>query len=298
MSGVPFLIPPWSGLERWVNRWWPSRRLGSDPLEQLRVDGRYVPVSIANWKLTPAMRRLVLARRVVHELTFAADQKLTVLIPYRGRDAHLRELLPRLLAALQAQQIEHHVLVVEQEQGKQFNRGRLLNIGMQYAAQSTDYYCIHDVDAIPVVADYRSPSQPLRLVNKILVEHGSSHRDRHYFSGAVTIRKEQAFAVNGFSNGYWGWGKEDDDFFFRLIVAGYLCYFDTEGVFHDLPNPKHEIGRRDAGGVPVHVKRNRAHRSQLVRGLLDPLSDGLTTLRYSSLESERHESYEKIRVRF
>ena len=53
----------------------------------------------------------------------------------------------------------------------------------------------------------------------------------------MSIRKDQAFAANGFSNHYWGWGKEDDDFFFRLLLAGYLCYFDAEGMFRDLPNP-------------------------------------------------------------
>ena len=117
---------------------------------------------------------------------------------------------------------------------------------MNYAADGTDYYCLHDVDAVPVVANYACPSQPLRLVNRILGEDGESQRTDYYFSGAICLRKEQAFAANGYSNEYWGWGKEDDDFFFRLLLAGFLCYFDLQGAFHDLPNPSHQQVRDGA----------------------------------------------------
>jgi hypothetical protein len=284
-----------STFERWMSGWWPSRRLGFDPLESVLCDGRYAPVTIGNWKLTPFMRRVATARRVAHQLTFSSG-RLTVVIPYRDREAHLRELLPALVSVLRKQDIEHRILVVEQEEGKPFNRGKLINVGLQYAADDTDYYCIHDADAIPVNANYRCPSQPLRLVHEILGEQGAAHREPHYFSGAVAIRKEQAFAVNGFSNEYWGWGKEDDDLFFRLMLGGYTCYFDTQGVFHDLPNPRHQARPPASVGVPPHIRRNRIRRSLLVRGRLDPASDGLSTLQYSLLDVESHDLHEKIRV--
>ena len=46
---------------QWLNRWTPSRRLRRDPLQDLLVDGRYAPVSIANWKLIPSVARRLLA---------------------------------------------------------------------------------------------------------------------------------------------------------------------------------------------------------------------------------------------
>jgi hypothetical protein len=284
-----------SPFERWMSGWWPSQRLGFDPLESVLCADRYAPVTIKNWKLTPFMRRVVLSRRVAHELTFSSG-RLTVVIPFRDREAHLRELLPVLVPKLREQGIEHRILVVEQEEGKPFNRGKLINVGIQHAADHTDYYCIHDADAIPVTADYRCPSQPLRLVHEILGEQGAARREPHYFSGAVSIRKEQVFAVNGFSNEYWGWGKEDDDLFFRLMLGGYTCYYDTQGVFHDLPNPKHQARPPASAGVPPHIKRNRQRRSLLVRGQLDPASDGLSTVRYSLLGEEHCGSYDKVRV--
>jgi hypothetical protein len=293
---VPYFLDPVAPSRgpRWLNRWLPSKRLRTDPLQGLSVEGRYAPVSIANWKLIPSVARTLLAGRVFRPLSFTADRRLTIVVPFRDRDEHLAQLVPALSAILREQGVRRRIVVVEQEAGQPFNRGRLLNIGMQLTADATDYYCLHDVDAVPVVANYACPSQPLRLVTRLLGTDGEPRaRNGHYFSGAVSIRKDQAFAANGFSNDYWGWGKEDDDFFFRLLLSGYLCYFDVEGTFRDLPNPPSQ-------GAPLRsfVKQNRQHRSLLLRGLADPADDGLSTVRYQVLEHVEHSDYEKIRVRW
>ena len=283
-------------IARWLNSWWPSTRLGKDPLDALLVDGRYRPVSIANWKLTPRMKQQLLGMRSAKPLTFATDRRLTIVIPFRDRQAHLQQLLPPLLGTLQQQGVSAKILVVEQDGRDLFNRGKLINVGMQYAAAQTDYYCLHDVDAVPVVANYRCPSQPLRLVHKLLTAQGESQRTDYYFSGAVSVTREQAFAANGFSNEYRGWGKEDDDFFFRLLLAGCLCYFDAQGVFEDLPNPRDQQVQRKSVDTPPHVRINRQRRSRLLRGLADPQQDGLSNLSYRLLGSEQGDGYEKIRV--
>ena len=287
-----------SGLQRWLQSWWPSARLQRDPLGELRVAGRYAAVSIANWKLTPRMTRWLLKHRIARPLTFAADQRLTIVIPFRDRDEHLRQLMPVLSATLDEQRIRHRVLVVEQEAGGLFNRGKLINAGIHHAAAESDYYCLHDVDAVPVVANYQCPSQPLRLVNTIRGADGETRRTDYYFSGAISIRKDQVFAANGYSNEYWGWGKEDDDFFFRLLLAGCLCFYDTQGTFYDLPNPKQQQVVRKSPETPPHVKENRDRRSQLLRGLSSPQDDGLNTLRYQVIARTGSDTFERIKVRW
>lgn len=282
---------------RWLKRWWPSRRLRTDPLYGLRIDERYVPVSIANWKLIPPMARCVLARRVTRPLTFNDDRRLTVIIPYRDRAEHLGMLMPELVARLKEQDLSYRILVVEQEVGALFNRGRLLNAGMLYAAEHSDYYCFHDVDTVPIAANYACPSQPLRLVNNVINSAGERRHASHYFSGAITIRKEQAFAAHGFSNEYWGWGKEDDDFYFRLLLAGFVCYLDLKGTFLDLPNPPHQSVRGSAL-PPMHVRINRRRRSLLLRGLTVPADDGLHTLKFKVVERVVTPDYEHITVRW
>jgi len=37
--------------------------------------------------------------------------------------------------------------------------------------------------------------------------------------GVMSINRENYYRANGFSNVYWGWGSEDDDFSARY----YLC---------------------------------------------------------------------------
>jgi hypothetical protein len=287
-----------TGFSRWLNSWWPSARLRRDPLSELRVAGRYAPVSIGNWKLTPHMRRWLLKQRVAQPLTFSPDRRLTIVIPFRDRDEHLRQLMPVLTAMLNEQRIRHRVLIVEQEPGGLFNRGKLINVGIHHAADASDYYCLHDVDAVPVVANYQCPSQPLRLVNTIRGPGGETRRTDYYFSGAVSVRKEQVFAANGYSNEYRGWGKEDDDFFFRLLLAGCLCFYDTEGIFHDLPNPKQQQVVRKSPATPPHVKVNRVRRSRLLRGLASPQEDGLNTLLYEVIDRSGGGTFEHIRVRW
>lgn len=282
--------------DRWLNRWWPSVRLNHDPLAQLCVAGRYVPVSIANWKLIPGMARLLLTTRITRPLTFSSDQRLTVVIPYRDRQAHLDVLAPLLHEQLLAQGVQHRILVVEQHGTALFNRGWLLNAGMRFAAEFSDYYCLHDVDMLPLQANYACPSQPLRLVSTVHLDAGPVPCDAYYFSGAVSLSKAQAFAANGFSNEYWGWGKEDDDFFFRLLMAGCLCYADAQGVYRELSNPTHQQLTRRFSLLPPHVRRNRRRRSRLLRGLSDPQRDGLNNCQFEVIEHRQHDCHELLRV--
>jgi len=282
---------------RWLNKWRPSRRLRSDPLQGLCVQDRYAPVSISNWKLIPPVARDLLAQRVPQTLSFSAERRLTVVVSYRDREQHLQQLIPALTAVLEQQRLNYRVLVVEQQPGGLFNRGRLLNVGMHYAAAFSDYYCLHDVDALPIKADYRCPSQPLRLIHKFVSAGSERCLPPHYFSGAVSICKEQAFAANGFSNEYWGWGKEDDDFYFRLLLAGCLCYYDLHGTYFNLPNPPHQQVAKGARR-PRYVNDNRERRSRLLRGLVNPAQDGLATLQYQVIDEQQQRGYQRIQVRW
>jgi hypothetical protein len=267
--------------------------LGADPLDGFQIDDRYAPVTISNWKLTPWMHRALLQRRIPQPLEFTSA-RLTIVIPFRDREEHLRRLLPPLSAVLREQQVDYRILVVEQTVPGLFNRGKLLNIGITHAANATDYYCLHDVDAVPVHANYRCPSQPLRLVNAIVRPEGETRRAAHYFSGAVSVRKEQITAANGLSNSYWGWGKEDDDFFFRLLLAGHVCYVDRQGRYLDLPNPG--IVKTSTSSNLAHTRDNRKRRSRLVRGWSDPFDDGLSTLKFQVVKEINESDYSKILV--
>ena len=181
-------------------------------------------------------------------LTFTADRRLTVVIPYRDREQHLRAAdAGAARTSCSEQGCGDRILVVEQEAGQPFNRGRLLNVGMHLRADATDYYCLHDVDAVPIVANYACPSQPLRLVNQIVGTEGEAPAQRLLLlRRRVDPQGPGVQAANGFSNEYWGWGKEDDDFFLPPAARPTACATSTcEGTYQDLPNPPHQQVQRD-----------------------------------------------------
>lgn len=285
------------GFSAWVQRWYPSTTLRLDPLQDVRVDGRYVPIPIAGWKLTPAIVKALTARRAFKPLTFSPGRRLAVIVPVRDREAHLAALVPRLVAKLRDQSIDYRIVVCEQEQGKLWNKGAMINAGLRHAADLCDYYCLHDVDAVPIEANYLCPSQPLRLVTKLVGSRQGEARPPRYFGGAITVLREQAYEANGFSNGYWAWGKEDDDFLFRLLFAGCVCYSDTLGTFEDLHNPSDQQVRLTGFLKPKTLRRNRRRRSLLMRGLLDPATDGLSVATTTILDRSVGRDYERLVVR-
>lgn len=279
-----------------MQRWYPSHVLREDPLQEVRVDGRYAPIPLAGWKFTPRMTQALLSQRAYQSLTFSS-QRLAVIIPVRDREAHLAVLIPRLITALNAQAISFRIIVVEQEAGKLWNKGAIINAGIRHAADQCDYYCFHDVDAIPVKGNYLCPSQPLRLVTHLQGSRNGLLRPPRYFGGVITALREQVYAANGFSNQYWAWGKEDDDFLFRLLFAGYICYSDSEGVFEDLHNPAHQQVQLDKLIKPATLKRNRQRRSLLMRGLLDPQQDGINVWATEIMRHDTGKDYERLLVR-
>lgn len=291
------LIAKPQGLSYWVQRWYPSRILRTDPLQGQQVDGRYVPIPIAGWKLTPEMAAALTSRRVLKPLAFSTGRRLALIVPVRDREAHLAILIPALRAKLQEQAIDFRIIVVEQEPGRLWNKGAMINTGMRHAADGCDYYCLHDVDAIPLEANYLCPSQPVRLVTNLVESRHGDARPPRYFGGAITVSREQAHAANGFSNNYWGWGKEDDDFLFRLLFAGCVCYSDSFGTFRDLHNPAHQEINRAGWTAPASLRRNRRRRSLLLRGLLDPAEDGLNIAATKVLNHSVGREYERLLVR-
>jgi len=176
-------------------------------------------------------------------------RRLGIVIPYRDRQQHLTQAIPHLAAYFTCDKLDNvlqvHILVVEQSIGGPFNRGLIRNIGFKLLRNSIDYVCFHDIDYLPIWADYRYPNNPTMILwhgsEITAIEPGNPAKGclflnpAAHFGGVVLLRPEQVERVNGYATGYWGWGHEDRDFALRLEKAGYQ-FERRKGTFQQLPH--------------------------------------------------------------
>ena len=201
--------------------------------------------------------------------------KLGVCVPYRNRETHLHEFVPKVGKYLKNQGIDFQIYICHQVDDKLFNRGATKNIAAKHAfEEGCDYIVWHDIDMIPVEgggADYSFPSEGPRHIATKISQMNWQLKYHEYFGGAVLFSKEQVEATNGYSNNYWDWGMEDDDLFWRcqkenLTVNDYLdielknqTYFRFNGL-----NSYAKI----ANDIPFNSKSHTI--SVLIRGFQIP----------------------------
>ena len=145
------------------------------------------------------------------------SHKLGIIVPYRDREQQLKRFVSHIKDYLK--DIEYEIFIIEQSEGKSFNRGKLLNVGYKHAVEKgCDYFVFHDVDMLPEDVDYSYSEKPLHLATH-LQEHDYETTFFDYFGGVTMFTKEDFKTINGFSNEYWGWGFEDDDLLVRCIES-------------------------------------------------------------------------------
>ena len=162
--------------------------------------------------------------------------KLGVCVPYRNRELHLNEFVPKVGKYLKNQGIDFQMYFCHQTDDKLFNRGATKNIAAKHAfEEGCDYIVWHDIDMIPEEeggADYSYPADNPRHIATKISQMDYRLKYHEYFGGAVLFTKEQVEATNGYSNEYWDWGMEDDDLFWRSHKEGFTddTYLSDETV--------------------------------------------------------------------
>lgn len=223
-------------------------------------------------------------------------QKLSIIIPYRDRQTALEKLIPSLREYVSKQVDDFEIFVVEQNNDKPFNKGLLNNIGFGYHTGS--YVCFHDVDLIPEFADYSYPVSPT---------HMSSHCSQFNYvnipdkimGGVILFNNKHYLQVNGYSNEYSGWGKEDDDLYHRCERENLYPYKHPFGRYYSVPHV-HRLS--DPVENLLHNINGRRFRS-FVDGELDKnyyKIDGLNNCseKIKSVSIEDLNDYKKILVNF
>lgn len=146
--------------------------------------------------------------------------KLSVVVPFRDRFDELLQFVPYMKKFLAAQGVANEILVINQADHHRFNRAALINAGFLLSSDDCDYIAMHDVDLLPLnpQLSYDFPSNGLFHVAAPGLHPLYSYKT--FVGGILLVSKRVFKAVNGLSNLFWGWGREDDDFYLRLKAAG------------------------------------------------------------------------------
>ena len=184
--------------------------------------------------------------------------------------------------------IEPLFVLAEQDDDLPFNRGAIVNHAYAACAGMIDYVCFHDVDYMPMWADYSEPNLPSRIVwygmDKRPVGHGTDRAvcaQRYGLAAVAVMRKWHFEACNGYSNTYWGWGYEDTDLAKRLESVGIpLGYKD--GTFIALD---HDSNGYDANG---ESEASKANAERFKHRVYPDMVDGLSTLGATVVSIQQH----------
>ena len=79
---------------------------------------------------------------------------------------------------------------------------------------------LHDVDLLPIDDTLKYEHfgrHPYHLIPFWM--HPVYYTYSKYIGGAIIISRESYRLINGFSNRFWGWGQEDDEFGVRIRAA-------------------------------------------------------------------------------
>tara|TARA_Y100000592_G_C5477687_1_gene323336 strand:+ start:25 stop:1521 length:1497 start_codon:yes stop_codon:yes gene_type:complete len=152
-------------------------------------------------------------------------KKLAICVPHYNRREHLAEFVPHMDKFFKNKDIEYKIFVANQvypDSVSGFNRGISKNVAYDVAQkEGYDYFCFHDIDMLPEddSCDYSYPKMVEHLaVHVKQFDYGLKYQE--YFGGCILFTKEHYEQINGYSNGYWNWGMEDDDILFRVKQKG------------------------------------------------------------------------------
>ncbi|XP_047128791.1 beta-1,4-galactosyltransferase 7 isoform X1 [Hydra vulgaris] len=189
---------------------------------------------------------------------FYGPHRLAIIVPYRNRFEEMKEFVPYMHKYLNAKKINHNIYIMNQVDKHRFNRASLINTGFLIARnESCDYIAMHDVDLMPLNPNlnYNYPE-----LGPFHVAAPNLHPKYHYSTfvgGILLLSVDQFEELNGLSNIFWGWGREDDEFYMRISDKGFKVYRHGDEILTGFNTFKHFHGperKRDYVKLPGQKK--------------------------------------------
>jgi hypothetical protein len=204
-------------------------------------------------------------------------KKLSVVVPYRDREEHLGQFIPYMEKWLADEEVSFEIIIVNQTNGKGFNRAKLLNVGFK-ETENCDYHVFHDVDMLPTDSDYDYTEGPTHLASQA-EQFGYKLPYDGYFGGVTIFDKPSFLKINGYSNEYWGWGAEDDDVLYRCSVMNIPIY-RKQCRYRSLDHERHI----DHAPYMKNIDKLNKFISNATEDSI--MKDGLSNLKYTKTEDK------------
>ena len=129
-----------------------------------------------------------------------------IIVPYRNRESQLKIYIKNIVPLIKEYLPNTKIVIVEQGNNKEFNRGKVLNVAFKEYEKKTKYFITNDVDINPMkktIIKYYLPDLEENIVKGILTSPCNT------LGGVIKISSLNIHKVNGFPNDIWGWGAED-----------------------------------------------------------------------------------------
>lgn len=222
-------------------------------------------------------------------LYYTSPKKFALIVPYRNREEHLKMFVPHMSKYFYERKIPFQFYVIEQEEGKSFNKGKLLNIGFLETCLAYRYFLFHDVDMLPYGVDYSFEEDVTHLATKAS-QFNYQMPYSYYFGGVIMFTKETYTKINGAGNEYWGWGGEDDDLHERCLANNLQIKRKYEGKYECLKHPRNLI--------QTEYDANCERYQKILKGDEYWKKDGLNNCEYKILDKIEVQNLIHIKVSF
>ncbi|ELU17412.1 hypothetical protein CAPTEDRAFT_178397 [Capitella teleta] len=184
-----------------------------------------------------------------------ARTRAIVVVPFRDRFVHLKAFLIHTHPILQRQMLDYRIVVVEQHLPPVFNKAAVMNaafLEMKSRGWAADCVVFHDVDLL-MEDDRHIVCHGVNATRRTFHHYGAYLSKWNYtrccgvtIGGGFAVHPSHFEEVNGFTNYIFGWGGEDDDFYYRVLRHHYkmirpsriLAKYATIPHVSDRRNPK------------------------------------------------------------
>ena len=221
-----------------------------------------------------------------------------IAIPFRNRDEHLEYFITNTVPLIQEHLPNSKVIVIEQNEGKLFNRGLLLNIAFKEYKNKTNYFFTHDVDINPTKKCIEE--HYIKKVNDTDVL-GIYTSCCNTLGGIIKMKDSTIHQVNGFPNDVWGWGTEDK------ALQNRIEYYNIKKITNLTNKVEHplyllrfnDVNDRETKHTSQNTNKHyqRFQKLNTEHKLQEIMSSGLNNLEYTILERKMiHNIVEVIKV--